>query len=448
MDKFYSKLILFLTIALLLTLIQAPNPVYAQWPPFSFDMIPVHQNGKITYTITFSKKVDGALTDIVFKIPLPEGTRFLEASAQPTTSISFDGTEITFFTATLHRPIRNASFVVEITDPEQVVFTSHAWIAWKGDSPGDYLTDGVTLNLSQQPLDWTRPRSRLQIEAKATVEGDILTYMFYPRKLSNRRMWDLRINIPLPEGTTLLSLEASPPFVTDFDGREVSFSTIEVDRQRDTGPLIMKVSTVAIVEPFVTTHAWATWKNVGRSVGRNVLFQEETRSGDIIVQPHASQQVAADLIGDTPFPNYDLTSIALQENDSALQVNFYTVADVGPVGKPLEYIVYIDTDCNTETGGKRGNRGAEYWIRYKHDEGKAYIYNWDETENTWGNRRSIDGSGSIGKMVTVRVPREYLDIGQQFCWLGRVRNRSIEYTPNPPNEWVGNDPRLTQYETP
>jgi hypothetical protein len=54
---------------------------------------------------------------------------FLEANAQPTTSVDFDGAEVTFFTPDLYRPIRTAFFVVEVTDPTMTVFTTHAWIA-------------------------------------------------------------------------------------------------------------------------------------------------------------------------------------------------------------------------------------------------------------------------------------------------------------------------------
>ena len=447
MSTVWFKLILLVMSTFLLTLMAPLKPAHAQWPPFSFDMIPTHENGKIIYTIEFTKKADDALTDVVFKIPLPQGTRFLEANAQPTTSINFDGAEITFFTATLHRPIRNASFTVEIIDPDQTIFTTQAWVGWKGDLPGDYLMDEIILDLNQQPLDWTRPESRLTIEAKATIVDEVITYIFYPRKQTNRRMWDLRISVPVPEGTTFLSAEAPPPFVIDFDGREVSFLNIETDRHRDVGPLIVKVFADDITDPFIITHAWATWKNVGRSVGRSVVFQEEARSGDIVVQPHTNQQIAADPIGDTPFAYYDLTSIALQKTGSALQVNFYTSAEIGPVGEPLDYIVYIDTDCNTETGGKRGNRGAEYWIRYNHENGEAYIYNWSEAEDQWVDRRLIESDGPTGKMVRLSVPNEYLDTDPQFCWLGRVWNRSKAHTPNPPNEWVGNDPRITQFES-
>jgi hypothetical protein len=423
-----------------------PTSAQVQWPPFEFELTPAYDNGKIIYTIKLYKRTDGILNDIVFKIPLPEGTRFLEARAQSTTSHGFDGREITFFTATLHKPISNASFVVEVIEPAQTTFTTYAWIAWKGNPAGDFLTETVTLNLNQQLLNWEKPRSRLRLEAKASVEDNIIHYIFYPKKLTNRRMWDLVVNVPIPAGTTLVSAEAPSPFVTSFDGKEVSFSVLEMDRWRDTSPLLMTISVDDFRRDQVTTHAWATWKNVGRSVGRHVVFKEETRSGDIIVQPWLDQQVVSDIIGDTPFVSYDITSIAVTEVASALQFSFYTAADVGPTGEPLEYIIYIDNDCNFETGAKRGNRGVEHWIRYTHEREAAYVYNWNEAESKWANRRLIEFSSPNDGMINVRVPNEYLHIDQQFCWLGRVWNKDTNHSPNPPNEWVGADKRLTQYQ--
>jgi hypothetical protein len=447
MTKIKLRLILLIGFALSLILAPTPKQVSAQWPPFNFDLTPVYENGKITYHIELSRQVDWALTDVDLKILLPEGTRFLEAAALPTTRVDFDGTEITFFTAVLHRPLRNTSFTVGITDPARTTFTTHAWIAWKGNQPGDYLTEDVSLDLTQQPLAWAGPRSRLRLEAGAIVADDVITYLIYPKNVGERRMWDLQIEVPLPEGTTFLSAEAPLPFVTSFDGREISFSTIELKRKAEISPLLVKVSAAEVTSPLVVTHAWATWKNVGRSVGRSVAFQEEVRTGDIIIQSDATQQVVSDTIGDTPFSNYDLTSIILQEDRQALKITFNAVGDLGPVGEPLEYILYIDSDCRIDTGGKRGNRGAEYWVRYRHKIGQAYIYSWNNEENVWDNRQPLEVNNATRRnMIIVWVPYDLLESGQQFCWIGRTRNITDTYYPNLPSDWVGRDPRLTRYE--
>jgi hypothetical protein len=438
------KLSLAICIVLVLVLIPAPERVHAQWPPFRFHLTPSYDNGKITYRIEFYSRVDWTMTHVTFKIPLPVGTRFLEASAQQTTSVDFDGAEVTFFTSDLYRPIRTASFVVEVADPKMTVFTAHAWIAWQGDHPGDYLTEDVSIDITEQPLNWEVPStSSLELEARATVADDVIIYAIYPRRVGWSRMWDLKVNVAVPEGTTFLSAEAPPPFVASFDGREVSFSSLELERYAQVGPLSFRVSTEGVAAPFVVTHAWAVWKNVGRGVA-----EEQARTGDIVVQPHASQWVASDMIGDVPFSNYDLTSIALQEDGPALKIIFYVVGDLGPVGEPLEYSLYIDGDCRTDTGLWRSYRGVEFRVRYRHGKGKADISFWDEEKRRWIYSGPIEMNSPVGGMVVLWVPYDSLEDGRQFCWVGEARNTTSAFSSNPPTEMVpnGTDLRLAQYE--
>jgi uncharacterized repeat protein (TIGR01451 family) len=444
MRKAY-KLSLVIYMVLVLVLIPASERVYAQWPPFRFYLTPSYEDGKITYHIKFNSQVDWTMTRVTFKIPLPEGTRFLEASAQPGTVVDFDGAEVTFFTSDLYRPVRTASFVVEVTEPTMTVFTTHAWIAWQGDQPGDYLTEDVSIDITKQLLNWGRPSSRLHLEASAAVADDVITYTIYPRNVSWQRMWDLKISVVIPEGTTFLSAEASLPFVTSFDGQEVSFSVLELERYVEVAPLSFKVSTEGVTVPFVVTHAWAVWKNVGS----RLVAEEQTRTGDIVVQPYTSQRVVSDIIGDVPFSNYDLTSIALQEEGPTLRIVFYTVGDLDPIGEPLEYSLYIDSDCRTDTGLWRNYRGVEYRVRYRHNKGKADISFWDDGERRWSHTEPIDvNSPAGGKIVTMGVPYDLLEDDRQFCWVGEAKNRTQAFTPNPPTENVpdGEDLRLTQYK--
>ncbi len=441
------QLILMVVFTLVFFTLVVSNSASAEWPPFRFDLEPRYENGQITYTVKFYKRTAGPLADVLIRIPLPEGTRFVEATAQPTTEATFDGEAITFLTSTLHEPIRTASFVVEVTNPDRIEFTTQPWLAWKGDIPGDYLADEVTIDITKQYLDWDDPRSRLQLEAGATVTDGVITYTIYPERFSQRQMWDLVVKFPLPPGTTLLATEAPPTFTTDFDGQEVTFSTIEVEYKPQLEPFIITVSTDQVDEPFVVTHAWATWKNEGRAVSRRVDFQEDIRSGDIVVYLNGPQEVVADPIGDVPFPSYDLTSIALQRETSGLRMTFYTAADMEPLGSPIEYILYIDSDCTPTTGAGRADLGAEYWVRYKHTIGKAAVYTWNEVERSWKNPQLIEVEPPPGeRMVTMRMGYDLFDGADAFCWLGRARNRTDLYTDSPDNEWVGLETRLTQYD--
>jgi hypothetical protein len=135
----------------------------------------------------------------------------------------------------------------------------------------------------------------------------------------------------------------------------------------------------------------------------------------------------------------------LQPDGDLLRTTFYTVGPLPPVGQPLEYFLYIDSDCNADTGKPRGNRGAEYWLRYRHQNGKAYLYDWDPLTVDWTNRRTIGAYAVAGNMINGWIPFSWLNNSSQFCWLVAGWNRTEAYYPKPPIEWVGREPRLTQF---
>lgn len=433
----WPKLILLTALIFSALLLLSPQPAEARWPPFDFQLTPVHEAGKITYSLKFSKQSEGPLTDVVFKIPLPAGTRYLEAVAQPGTDVQFDGREVTFFTALVHRPLETLTFTVEITDPARTSFTTQAWIAWKGDLPGDYLVDDLTFDLSKQPLAWSRPQPRLRLDAIATVVGAEITYTLQPRKLTNRRMWDVRINLPLPPGTSLISTAAPAEFGVEFDGREVSFSIIELERRTDYEPLRVTVSAAGLAGPVVT-HAWAKWDNVGRSVGRSLEPQQEVRSGDLVAWSGPGQSITADPIGDVPFFGYDLTSAALSLAGGSLKADLYTADAIEPEAGPFEFMVYLDTDCRTDTGGARGGLGAEYWLRYRTAAERADLYRWKAEDEGWERTTPLDFKAVPGaKSVSIWTPLALLDpTSTQLCWIGRARNLSEAFDSGLTSDWT------------
>lgn len=442
MVRISLKLSLVIAIGILVSLLPGGR-AYAQWPPFDFRLNPSYESGKIKYNIRFASNLDGVMTNVVFKIPLPPGTRFLEAHAQETTQASFDGAEIKFFTADLNVPIKDASFVVEVTDPQQTVFTTHAWIGWEGDQSGNFLTKDVAVDITRQPLNWEAPsNSRLQLEMRAIVTDDVVTYLLYPKNIdsSSVRMQDLKINVPLPEGTTFLSVEAPPAFSTGFDGHEVSFFTLEV-AQGAGFTLSFKVSTQGVTAPTIATHAWATWKNAGSRVGIAIVSQEEITTGDLVVQPHTTQWVAADLIGDVPFLNYDITSMAFEAYPDALKITFNTAGDVGPVGERLEFVIYLDVDCNAASGSPQNGLGADYRVKYDHSTGKTRLDTWQTSGATpqWqsgGTVRLVQPATS--KMVSLWLPDTVLKLPDKshFCWLAQAKNNLTIYSPNPPTDQI------------
>lgn len=425
----------------ILTLSPLPEQVYAQeeWPPFNFRLTPSYQEGKITYNITFSQQVEAGLTDVTIKIPLPEGTRFLEADAESSTSVNFDGKEVTFFAAAVHRPIKQAYFIVEVTDPTTTIYTTHAWLSWEGDIPGTYLIEDESFDITGQPLNWEAPpRPRLKLQASAAISNTDIIYTIYPKHDSSRRIWDLKVTMPVPEGAQFLSAEAPPAFVTNFDGHEVSFSIIELEEEADV-TLRVTASISETTTSFFVTHAWATWKNAGRGVGLTINAQDGTQTGDVVVQPYAPQVVISDETGDTPFPNYDLTSIALQEvlqeDETALKITYYTAKPLHQTGEPLDFILWVDSDCDSGTGQSKRNIAADYQVRYNHKRDQSVILAWNEQEGSWhkiANLNSIAGA----KMVTTWVPYHLISNSTDFCWIAEAKNKTEGFNPNPPSEWI------------
>jgi hypothetical protein len=413
-------------------LLSVPGQAHAQWPPFRFQLSPSYREGRITYGLRLSRDAAWPMTDVIIKIPVPQGTRFVEAGGLPMTRIDYDGAEVTFFTAYVARPIQDTFFIVEVTDPRLTVFTTHAWISWQGEQPGDYLTQDVKLDITRQSLNWQKPRFRLELGATAALTGDVISYAITPRRLEGR-MWDLTVNVPIPEGTTFLSAQAPVPFVTSFNGQEVSFSAVELVQERPNFPLTVKVSTSKVTPPQVVTHAWASWKNVGRSAGVGTASIGEMRTGDIVVQPGNSQWVVADVIGDVPLDNYDVTSLAFQEDAPGLKIIYYTVGALEPPGEPLVFGLFIDVDCNAGTG-------TEYLVQYGHQQGQASVRFWDEQRNNWGNSQRIEsGSYPDKKAIAVWLPYDLLRGHRQLCWLGQARNASAAFGSSLPVDWIPND---------
>ena len=407
------------------------NTVKAQgeWPPFEFTLTPSYADGRITYELFFvSFLEENPLVDLDIHIPLPEGTRYVEGNAQASTAVSFDGQEVRFFTSFLKDgALPNASFVVEVIDPQQRVYVTQPWLAWKGETPGDYLANQVVVDITKPDLGWSLwpfPKPLL-LEASAVVTGDVITYYLFPFSYGNR-MWDLTVNLPLPEGTEFISAEASGPFAATFDGREVSFKAVELpERERYT--LQVKVSTTGVSRPTLVTHAWAGWRSVGFGVGRILPPKTDIRTGDIIVQPGVTGWVMADSFDDVPFGNYDVTSLAVQAGDDAFDVFFYTRDELGPLGQPLLFVLFLNTDCQFE---------RQYRLLYSHRSGWALLQRWNAATNGWEGGRPVESSHAGPRLLAIQIPKALLEGAEVFCGVARVVNASREYSGPLPTEAV------------
>jgi hypothetical protein len=445
MAKFHRiarRLIVIISLVLGLAPIHPPQLVAAQapWPPFWFDLIPAYADGRLTYQVALYSRVDAQLRDLAIKIPLPPGTRFVEANALPEVTAAFDGQELTFSTPALDKYIEGISFSLEVTDPAQRVITTRAWIAWKGTPAGDYLSDPASIDITRQPLNWSAPgRSRLQLSGRATLAEDRLTLELYPRAVDRERMWDLSINLPLPLGTRFISADAPGSFVTGFDGRELSFFTLELERQAEVGPLTIQLALEDVTNPRLLLPVYAAWKNGAAEP----LPGEPTELGKwwhgpaeelpaapaaeqihlewSLAQPHVAQRAVFDAAGDVPFAQYDLTGIAFQELGPMVMVSFETTGEVGPAGAPVEFSLFVDADCDDTTGERRAFRGAEYQVRYNHESGRAVFLAWDSAVADWDWSQGVVLDSMLdSRRVLASIPRSLL--GEPGCWMKPTRS--------------------------
>jgi len=446
------QLLLLLTLSMVLLLSEpASSRANDPLPPFFYIITPAHSNGRITYDIKFSGLVEWTMMDVTFKIPLPVGTRYVDGGAPASTTVQLEGNEVVFFTSVFHKPLKGVFFTVEITDPAKTVFDTRVSFEWKGEHPGNYLSENISLDITKEPLKWSKPNHRLNLGFSAMVgDDDTITYTIYPESLSSIRMWDLKLNIPLPVGTTYLSATVPPQFVASSDGKVVYFTVSELPSMTNLGALSFKVSTTAVPNnQLLSTRIWASWKNSGRGVGVWDIMEENLTSGEVIVQPRVLQHVIADMIGDVPLANYDVTSLALQDNGTVLKVIFYLMGEIKPTD-PLNFSLFIDRDCRTDTGQLKDGRGVEYRIMAQPETGQARFIPLDLQQDRWLNAEATTIATKIeGKTVAMLVPYSLLGNSRRFCWVGQARNETKNFTPDPPTEKIPdmNLPILTQYQT-
>lgn len=421
------------------------------WPPFFFNITPRYENGQLEYRMRFSSRVDWAMQDITWRIPMPPGTQLAEADVQSTTTVGQDGNDVVFFTSVFHKPIRHAIFTLDIVDSEQTVFTTDVTVEWKGTYPGTYTIKNILIDTERQNLDWGKPRYPLFVGFTADVrEDDRITYTLYPDNFSAfLRMWDLRINVPIPEGATFISAEAPPQYSQTFDGREVYFKIAELPKDEDYGPLRIHVSTADVPDDqLLRTYAWINWKNAGRGVGWWREVEGQYSTGELVVSPRRPQVAIADILDDVPLTDYDVTSLTMQDQSSSFQLIYRTV---GPIATddPGVFMTFIDADCRTDTGQFRANRGAEYRIRYSKLRNRADFTAWDSEQERWLNSDSTPLPFELNdNVLTMSVPYSLFNPDGPFCWVSINRSDSKRFNARfLPADRVPHqsDARLTEY---
>ena len=427
----------------LLVLLPTTGQVFAQWPPFSLVLSPSYSDGIITYNVELTNSTEAELRDVTIKVPLPAGTEFIEGqSVYPGVQITYDGTEVTIFADVVHRILNNVSFSVSVQDTNIQDFATRPWVKWSGDQPGDYLADEVTVDITQTPLDWTDPFPFFSLRTSALVDGNTITYSLYPRNEGWLRIWDLKISIPLPEGTKFVSAEAPGSFTAGFDGQQAHFTTIELADDVNLEPLRLTISIDDGVGGMVVTRAWASWKNDGWGVGTDYAPEETLATGWIVVQPQVPQLVIVDSVEDVPFDYYDLTGISFQPDGDELKANFFTVGDFTAQEDPVAFNLYIDADCQAGTGDPvTEGIGAEYAVGFVPYIQESYFEVWDQQSQTWVPQEDVfipAATGDSGNTVSLWLPLGLVRQDGQLCWAAdAISWNSGNYVPYPtPDEII------------
>jgi hypothetical protein len=455
MIRFHLKL-LFVSLLLVLGFIASPAQARkpeqnaGQWPPFFFNVTFSHEDNLVIYKLLFRQERGLQLNDLAVKVPIPSGARFVKADVPSNSTSDFDGEEVSFFTNTLRRSWQ-ISFTVEITEPSQTVFETQAWFSWIGDKPGTFLLENIEVDITREPLAWQRPgRSRLQLEAMTTSKDNLVTYYLYPKNNNPLRMWDLKVTLPIPNGAKFVSVKAPPEFTAGFDGQSAVFTIIEMPGYTVFEPLQVTVSASEALTVPLFTEAKAFWKNTGRKVGLTIPAEESVKTGYLISPPLANQALVADPVGDAAFPFYDLSAVAIEQEEEVLKVAFYTSEPVGKMDQPLHYQLMLDQDCSAQSGRAQGQeRGWDYRLMYKHEQGKATLDTWTAAQQKWTSQGPLQVEAATeAPTIKISIPVEMLSEFTRLCWRAIASYETDSYYPNPPRDVVPNFPGdfwLTQY---
>jgi hypothetical protein len=179
--------------------------------------------------------------------------------------------------------------------------------------------------------------------------------------------------------------------------------------------------------------------------------EETTETGQLILQPYTTQILVADLIHDAAFPFYDLSAVAVAQEEAGAKIDFHLVEPIGEVGQPLRYQFLIDQDCNRESGQPQGQvRGWDYRVLYRHQQAKASFDTWLGDKQGWGKQIPLQATTSPeSSIISVELPAGLLPDPARFCWRTMANYDNNLYYPTPPVDIVPNSDSelwLTHYQ--
>ncbi len=431
--------------------------------PFWFDLIPTLADGRITVRIDISNRADWRIDDVTITVPIPPGTRFDAAQVLPVNRVSVTDGAVTIRLADVYNYAGGNSFTLAITDPHQTVFPLSATVHWNGERPGSETIALQPFDITRAPLGWQPAAPRLQLQAKAVTTADgTLTLSIFPKATDkNFRMWDVRISVPVPDGLTFVSADAPQPFSAGFDGQTVVFSAIELPRLVDFPPL---AATFTLKKPAATIAAriWAQWTNGPRDpvhLGNFSVQYVDTGVSEplppatemfaldaTIAAPNIPQLTVFDRTGDVPFAPYDLQAVSFYQYENGTKLVFRTAEN--PAAS-VEFSLYIDGDCDPNTGAAVHGLGAEYRLNFPAHATRATIVPWHAAAGDWDWDAGAEQSAGVQEnVVTIAFPYNAVSAGQPFCWVVSGKDTTTDYFPDPPLDWIPDEaaPDLSRYQ--
>lgn len=292
----------------------------------------------------------------------------------------------------------------------------------------------------------------VQLDLGAVISGTTVIYTIYATNITDHPLWDVTLQLPLPEGAMLLSAQASSRFVVDFDKGVVSFYVPDLDPNVKSGPQRVQIVVPGGEDSFATTHVEASWKYLDSIMRQSSAFLARAETSAASMVPGTSRQVVADMVGEVPLDHVDLTGVMIQQEGSLYRLDLQLAGPLGPPGETAEYTVYIDSDCNPATGRSREALGAEHRLGYRHDRGRADLSTWTvapDNRGQWLLAGSIGVNSPAGSQtISLWIPAVLLDNSRQFCWLAESEQRTPADAPKLPKDRLPNgavDPAFTRF---
>lgn len=123
---------------------------------------------------------------------------------------------------------------------------------------------------------------------------------------------------------------------------------------------------------------------------------------------------------------------------NALEVIFSTVGDAVKEKDPTQFFLFIDADCNPDTGDAIKGFGSEYRAGAEASQEEGDFEVWDTEANDWRFVMSITSHKPVAENnVHMWIPLDALPVNGPLCWAAEVDSWNLRnYDPYPMSDHV------------